>query len=185
MSSDNTIFPEPDVLNELEMGKFVLANLAAKRAKQIKEGAPPLVRINSSHPLSIALAEIAAGKIKPIMGSDAEAMEDQDLEAAMEDLTVDEMGLLLPGLEEDEDSEETVAVKKPDLDLDLDDIDEDDDDDDDDDSKSSDDDEGISSLLDDDDDDDDSSASSSDDDSITLDELAEKEEEASDDESDN
>lgn len=179
MSSDNTIFPEPDVLNELEMGKFVLANLAAKRAKQIKEGAPPLVRINSSHPLSIALAEIAAGKIKPIMGSDAEAMEDQDLEAAMEDLTVDEMGLLLPGLEEDDDSDEPAAPKKAKVDLDLDDIDEDDDDDDDD-TKSSDDDEeeGIAALLGDDDDDD---SSDSDDDSITLDELAEKEEEGSDD----
>ncbi len=64
----NLILPDPDTLNQVEYGKFLLANLAAKRAKQIKEGAPPLVRIESNHPLSIALAEIAQGKIKPLLG---------------------------------------------------------------------------------------------------------------------
>jgi DNA-directed RNA polymerase subunit omega len=97
--ANDPILPQPDVLNEAEYGKFVLANLAAKRAKQIKEGAPPLVRIDSSHPLSIALAEIAAGKIRPLMGEEAEAAMAERLE------TIEEMGterFLLPGLDDDE-----------------------------------------------------------------------------------
>src|SRR5687768_7649428 len=61
------MLPKPDILNNYEHGKFVLSNLAAKRAKQLREGAPALVQVDSNHPLTIALAEIAAGKIKPIM----------------------------------------------------------------------------------------------------------------------
>lgn len=97
--ANDPILPQPDVLNEAEYGKFVLTNLAAKRAKQIKEGAPPLVRIDSSHPLSIALAEIAAGKIRPLMGEEAEAAMAERME------TLEEMGterFLLPGLDDDE-----------------------------------------------------------------------------------
>ena len=66
------MLPSPDILNEFEYGKFVLSNLAAKRAKQLKEGAQPLVQIDSHHPLTIALAEIAAGRIKPILPTAAE-----------------------------------------------------------------------------------------------------------------
>ena len=103
MAAGEKILPNPDKLNSVEYGPFVLANLAAKRAKQIKEGAPPLVRIDSSHPLSIALAEIAAGKIKPIMAAEsAEAMEAGDL-SALETLDIGEVGLLLPAMEEDID----------------------------------------------------------------------------------
>jgi DNA-directed RNA polymerase subunit omega len=93
------ILPQPDVLNQAEYGKFVLTNLAAKRAKQIKEGAPPLVRIESSHPLSIALAEIAAGKIRPLMGEEAEAAMADQLET-LEELSTERF--LLPGLDDDE-----------------------------------------------------------------------------------
>jgi len=39
-----SILPSADVLNDYEHGRFVLSNLAAKRAKQLKEGAPPLGR---------------------------------------------------------------------------------------------------------------------------------------------
>lgn len=113
MSADEKILPRPDVLNEMECGKFVLANLAAKRAKQIKDGAPPLVRIDSNHPLSIALAEIAAGKIKPIMGGDASAVDlDEDF-SILDNMEISEVGLLLPAFEGedldfdgDEESEE-------------------------------------------------------------------------------
>ena len=63
------MLPSPDILSEFPEGKFVLSNLAAKRAKQLREGAPPLVQVESNHPLTIALAEIAAGKIKAIMPS--------------------------------------------------------------------------------------------------------------------
>jgi DNA-directed RNA polymerase subunit omega len=98
MASNNSIFPKPDVLNDLEYGKYVLTNLAAKRARQIKDGAPPLVRIDSNHPLSIALAEIAEGKIKPLMGPQETAIEDAEDLAALQDFGDD--GLLLPSLEE-------------------------------------------------------------------------------------
>jgi len=97
--ANDPILPNPDVLNEVTYGRFVLANLAAKRAKQIKEGAPPLVRIDSSHPLSIALAEIAAGKIKPLMGAEAEAAISEQIDS-IEELGSDRF--LLPGLEDDE-----------------------------------------------------------------------------------
>ena len=87
----------------LSTGPFVLTNLAAKRAKQIKEGAPPLVRIDSSHPLSIALAEIAAGKIKPILVTEgADPMEVGDY-STLEGLDIADVGLLLPAIEEDID----------------------------------------------------------------------------------
>ncbi len=102
MSADEKILPRPDVLNEMECGKFVLANLAAKRAKQIKDGAPPLVRIDSNHPLSIALAEIAAGKIKPIMGGDASAVDlDEDF-SILDNMEIAEVGLLLPAFEDED-----------------------------------------------------------------------------------
>lgn len=61
------MLPSPDKLNEFELGKFVLSNLAAKRAQQLDEGGVPLVQIDSKHSLTIALAEIAAGKITPKM----------------------------------------------------------------------------------------------------------------------
>jgi len=102
MSADEKILPRPDILNEMEYGKFVLANLAAKRAKQIKDGAPPLVRIDSNHPLSIALAEIAAGKIKPIMGGDSAAVDlDEDF-SILDNMEISEVGLLLPAIDDEE-----------------------------------------------------------------------------------
>ena len=97
--ANDPILPQPDVLNQVSYGKFVLTNLAAKRAKQIKEGAPPLVRINSNHPLSIALAEIAAGKIKPIIGEESEAIVTERIDGLDE---LDRRSFLLPGLDDEE-----------------------------------------------------------------------------------
>ncbi|MBL8059416.1 MAG: DNA-directed RNA polymerase subunit omega [Chthonomonas sp.] len=95
-SNNNSIFPAPDTLNEMECGKYVLANLAAKRAKQLVQGTP-LVHIDSRHPLSIALAEIAAGKIRPIVPEEgAEVIID-----TTEDIGA-ELGILLPALDESE-----------------------------------------------------------------------------------
>lgn len=98
------MLPSPDILNVYEHGKFVLSNLAAKRAKQLREGAPPLVQIDSSHPLTIALAEIAAGKIKPILQTVAEPLaEVSDTPTLLIDETVPaELGMLLPALDETE-----------------------------------------------------------------------------------
>jgi DNA-directed RNA polymerase subunit omega len=98
------MLPSPDILNEFAQGKYVLSNLAAKRAKQLREGAPPLVNIESNHPLTIALAEIAAGKIKPVLPTAIEAAE-MDIAAhpSMSDEPLPaELGMLLPALDEAE-----------------------------------------------------------------------------------
>ena len=98
------MLPNPDILNEFAHGKFVLSNLAAKRAKQLREGATPLVHTHSNHPLTIALAEIAAGKIKVIMSAAKPDVLYDSVETATllnEDVPA-EFGLLLPALDENE-----------------------------------------------------------------------------------
>jgi len=97
------MLPSPDILNNYEHGKFVLANLAAKRAKQLRDGAPPLVSIESNHPLTIALAEIAAGKIKAILPTAEEvaAIETPQISIS-DDVLPAEFGMLLPALDESE-----------------------------------------------------------------------------------
>jgi DNA-directed RNA polymerase subunit omega len=44
--------------------KYALVIIAAKRARQVKEGMLPLVDIDSTNPVTIALEEIATGKIR-------------------------------------------------------------------------------------------------------------------------
>ena len=51
-----------ELANKID-SKFSLVVAAAKRAKQLNEGALPLVECDSTHPITIALYEIAAGKI--------------------------------------------------------------------------------------------------------------------------
>jgi DNA-directed RNA polymerase subunit omega len=51
-----------DEMEERIGSRYDLVMLAAKRAKQLQEGAPPLVRTESTNPLTIALEEIAAGR---------------------------------------------------------------------------------------------------------------------------
>lgn len=112
------MLPSPDILNNYEHGKFVLANLAAKRAKQLREGAPPLVAIDSNHPLTIALAEIAAGKIKAILPTIEESMAMDAAEFILKDEVLPaEFGMLLPALDESEVALiETVGVEEADQD---------------------------------------------------------------------
>ena len=52
-----------DELSHRFGSRFDLVVAAAKRAGQIKDGAPPLVDTTSRNPLTIALEEIAAGKV--------------------------------------------------------------------------------------------------------------------------
>ncbi len=56
---------DPPIENLLDKvdSKFTLVTLAAKRARQVKEGGMRLVETPSGNPLSVALAEIEAGKI--------------------------------------------------------------------------------------------------------------------------
>lgn len=44
--------------------KYALVIVAAKRARQIKEGALSMVDLDTSNPVTAALEEIAAGKIR-------------------------------------------------------------------------------------------------------------------------
>jgi DNA-directed RNA polymerase subunit omega len=115
------MLPNPDILNQYSYGKFVLSNLAAKRAKQLGEGAPALVHIDSKHPLTIALAEIAAGKIKPVVSAPADLLELEDM-GALVDETMAERGMLLPGLDEIESAliaEDELIEDESDLDAEV------------------------------------------------------------------
>jgi DNA-directed RNA polymerase subunit omega len=58
------IKPSLEELVEQVESKYALVLAAAKRAKQLKEGALPLVDIDSTNPVSIALEEIATGKVR-------------------------------------------------------------------------------------------------------------------------
>lgn len=57
------IYPSADKL-ESWGSRYSLVVLAAKRAKQIKAGAPPLIATDSRNALTIALEEIASGQIQ-------------------------------------------------------------------------------------------------------------------------
>ncbi|MCE5198134.1 MAG: DNA-directed RNA polymerase subunit omega [Armatimonadota bacterium] len=96
------IYPSADKL-EIWGSKYALVVLAAKRAKQIKSGAPPMINTDSRNPLTIALEEIAAGKINCVVAeTDAVIPTAQEPEAAQ---------LLAIPLRSDEDTEE--ETRKP------------------------------------------------------------------------
>jgi DNA-directed RNA polymerase subunit omega len=58
------IYPSADQIDKQIDSKYALVVLAAKRAKQLKEGARPLIDTPSTNPLTIALEEIARGQLK-------------------------------------------------------------------------------------------------------------------------
>lgn len=60
------IYPSADTIEDRVKSRYSLVVLSAKRAKQIKEGAPILIETESTNPLTIALEEIAAGKVTAI-----------------------------------------------------------------------------------------------------------------------
>lgn len=119
------IYPSADTLEKWG-SKYSLVVLAAKRAKQIKSGAPPLINTTSRNPLTIALEEIAAGKvlcqvadhdILPKTSQEAEvaqllaiptlSLEDEEGAEAVESAAVltDDSDLLVDEEEEEEESE--------------------------------------------------------------------------------
>ena len=77
------IYPEGDAIKERITNRYSLVVLAAKRARQLKEGAPHLIETNSANCLTIALEEIAAGKIDFIEGVEIR----QDDESSRRDMT--------------------------------------------------------------------------------------------------
>jgi DNA-directed RNA polymerase subunit omega len=97
-------------------GRYPLVVAASKRARQLKEGAVPLVKISSNNPLTIALVEIAAGKVlvkeagEP--GDEPEVQEGakrKEPELSEEDL----LGGDLFGIASDDDIGEDVADEEP------------------------------------------------------------------------
>jgi DNA-directed RNA polymerase subunit omega len=54
---------EGDAIQERVNNRYSIVVLAAKRAKQLKEGAPALIETTSANFLTVALEEIAAGKV--------------------------------------------------------------------------------------------------------------------------
>jgi len=58
------IKPPLEALLDRVENKYALVIVAAKRARQLKEGALPMVEVDSGNPVTVALEEIAAGKIR-------------------------------------------------------------------------------------------------------------------------
>ena len=89
------LYPEGDKLDKYP-SRYVLTNLAARRAKQIKDGDTPLIATNSKHPLTIALEEIADGAIQAIFREgEIEAIPAENLQSI--DLLAQEAGTLDAG----------------------------------------------------------------------------------------
>ena len=133
------IYPSSDRLEEQVESRYTLVVLAAKRAKQLREGAQKLINTKSTNPLTIALEEIAAGKILsrvpnhdeiPARGFEPELEALPEVESAAEEAAelvaapVDEAArvaelLKLPGAEdeliEEESGEQQEAISSDDV----------------------------------------------------------------------
>jgi DNA-directed RNA polymerase subunit omega len=58
------IRPTIETLLERVPGKYQLVMLAARRARELRSGQLPLTDVDSQNPVTIALEEIAAGRVK-------------------------------------------------------------------------------------------------------------------------
>ena len=58
------IRPPLESLLEKSENKYALVIEVAKRARQLKEGHLPMVDVPSTNPVTVALEEIAAGKVR-------------------------------------------------------------------------------------------------------------------------
>jgi DNA-directed RNA polymerase subunit omega len=87
------IYPSADKIEEKIDSKYALVILAARRARQVKEGSKPLHKTDSTNPLTVALEEIAMGEITYRFDENSlagkEALEDQKLVAGRRDIEVD------------------------------------------------------------------------------------------------
>jgi len=87
------IYPSADQIDEQIDSKYALVILAAKRAKQLKEGSRPLIKTESTNPLTIALEEIAGGEIKYQFDENSlagrEALADKEAVIGRRDLEVE------------------------------------------------------------------------------------------------
>ncbi|MCX6365415.1 MAG: DNA-directed RNA polymerase subunit omega [Armatimonadetes bacterium] len=94
------IYPSPDKIDKQVDSKYALVILAAKRAKQLKEGSRPRLPTDSTNPLTIALEEIAEGKVQYKFDEQSlagrEAIADQEAVVGARDIEVDMDPLALP-----------------------------------------------------------------------------------------
>lgn len=122
------ILQSTDELEEYVGNKYSLVILAAKRARQLKEGHLPLSRDTSDNKLSVALREVSEHKLQPIApppeeeiapaprdmitslvtGADFDLDEDMDLD---EGDAVDDLAALLVGAADDEEEAEAEPVE--------------------------------------------------------------------------
>lgn len=94
------IYPSTDKIDEQVESKYALVILAAKRAKQLKEGSRKRVPIESTNALTIALEEIAEGQIQYRFDEESlagrEALSDQKAVVGAREIEVDIDPLALP-----------------------------------------------------------------------------------------
>ena len=65
--------------------RYDLVILASERAKQLQQGASPLVRTTAHHPLTIALEEIAAGAYPPVAKEGPKELDEEFISGALAD----------------------------------------------------------------------------------------------------
>jgi DNA-directed RNA polymerase subunit omega len=94
------IYPSTDKIDEQVESKYALVILAAKRAKQLKEGSRKRVSLESPNALTIALEEIAEGQIQYRFDEESlagrEAISDQKAVVGAREIEVDIDPLALP-----------------------------------------------------------------------------------------
>jgi len=67
------IYPSADKLDAMD-SKYALVIVSAKRARQVKEGARRFTNSQSGNALTVALEEIAAGEITPLLVGEPEKL---------------------------------------------------------------------------------------------------------------
>jgi DNA-directed RNA polymerase subunit omega len=115
------ILQSTDELEDYIGNKYSLVIVAAKRARQLKEGHPPIARETSPNPLSIALREVSEHRLQSlapppeelapaprdviaslVAGSEFDLDDDMDLD---EGDAVDDLAALLIGAADDDEDE--------------------------------------------------------------------------------
>lgn len=99
------LYPSINVLRTKVDSKYTLVSLAAKRARDLIDGKPPLVDIGIEKPVSVATSEIAEDLITYERLDDNE--DEEELEESLEEEIREKFAELLPSDEEHtEDSAE-------------------------------------------------------------------------------
>lgn len=94
------IYPSADLIEKEIDSKYTLVVLAAKRARQLKEGARPQIETTSANSLTVALEEIAQGQVKFRFDETSlagrEALADKQAVVGARDLAADTDPLAMP-----------------------------------------------------------------------------------------